>query len=87
MMVPPHWSLYVRLLANETFPNRWIGGDGPFLSSWHSADINLLHFFPEGNVKGHSLLNKGHDITDLEQKIRECSLPFLCVIKASKRVY
>ena len=26
---PPHWGLIVRDFLNETFPNRWIGRNGP----------------------------------------------------------
>ena len=42
---PPHWSICVRHFLNETFPNRWIGRDGP--TSWppRSPDITPLDFF------------------------------------------
>ena len=26
---PPHWGVDVRWFLDETFPNRWIGRDGP----------------------------------------------------------
>ena len=26
---PPHWSMDIRGSLNATFPNRWIGRDGP----------------------------------------------------------
>ena len=27
--VPPHWGSHVRRFLDATFPNRWIGRDGP----------------------------------------------------------
>ena len=48
---PPHWGLAVRQLLNDTFPEKWIGRDGPI--SWLpcSPDITPLDFFLWGYVK------------------------------------
>ena len=42
---PPHWGSHVRRFLDATFPNRWIGRDGP--TSWppRSPDITPLDFF------------------------------------------
>ena len=42
---PPHWGLIVRDFLNETFPNRWIGRNGPTPWTPRSPDITPLDFF------------------------------------------
>jgi len=42
---PPHWSSDVRRFLDETFPNWWIGRDGPTLWPPRSPDITPLDFF------------------------------------------
>ena len=48
---PPHRGLAVRQFLNDTFPDRWIGRDGPILWPPHFPDITPLDFFPWGYVK------------------------------------
>ena len=47
---PPHWGLEVCQFLNETFPDRWIGHDGPIPWLPHSPDITL-NFFLWSDVK------------------------------------
>ena len=48
---PPHWGLAVRQLLNDTFPDRWIGRDGPILWPLRFPDITPSDFFLWGYVK------------------------------------
>jgi hypothetical protein len=45
---PPHWGLLVRHFLYVTFPNRWIGRDGPTPWPPRSPDITPLDFFYGG---------------------------------------
>ena len=42
---PPYWGLAVRQFLNDTFPDRWIGRDGPILWPPCFPDITPLDFF------------------------------------------
>ena len=42
---PPHWGLVVREFLDQTFPNRWIGRDGPIAWPPRSPDLTPLDFF------------------------------------------
>ena len=42
---PPPWGLIVRDFLNKTFPNRWIGRNGPTPWTPRSPDITPLDFF------------------------------------------
>ena len=43
---PPHWGLHVREFFNETFPNQWIGRDGPFYGHHvHQTSLPWTSFF------------------------------------------
>ena len=48
---PPHWSSYVRLFLDATFPNRWIGTEGPTPWSPRSPDITPLTSFYGGMLR------------------------------------
>jgi len=48
---PPHWGSHVRRFLAATFPNRWIGKDGPTPWPPRSPDITPLDFFLWGYVK------------------------------------
>ena len=48
---PPHWGLAVRDALDETFPERWIGRDGPILWPPRSPDLTPLDFFLWSYVK------------------------------------
>ena len=66
---PPHWGLHVCEFLNETFPNRWIGRDGPIPWSPRSPDITPLDFFLWGYLKDIVYKTKVWDIDDLKQRI------------------
>ena len=66
---PSHWGLHVREFLNETFPNRWIGRDGPIPWPPRSPDITPLDFFLWGYVKDIVYKTKVRDIDDLKQRI------------------
>jgi len=66
---PPHWGLHVRQFLNETFPDRWIGTDGPTPWPPRSPYITPLDFFLWGYVKNIVHRTKVSDITDLKQRI------------------
>ena len=42
---PSHWGLEGRQFLNETFPDRWIGRDGPIPWPPRSPDLTQLDFF------------------------------------------
>ena len=42
---PPHWGSHVRRFLDATFPNRWIGRDGPTPWPPRSPDITPLTSF------------------------------------------
>ena len=48
---PPRWGLVVRNFLDATFPNRWIGRDGPTKWPPRSPDITPLDFFLWGYIK------------------------------------
>lgn len=66
---PPHWARDVRAFLNETFPNRWIGRDSPFIR-WppRSPDLTPMDSFSWGHVKGR--LYKGQKFPSLEILMR-----------------
>ena len=68
---PPHWGLEVRQFLNDTFPERWIGRDGPIPWLPHSPDITPLDFFLWGYVKDIVYRTKVRDVSDLQQRIIE----------------
>ena len=76
---PPHWGLHVREFLNETFPNRWIGRDGPIPWPPHSPDITPLDFFLWGYIMDIVYQTKVWDMTDLRQR-------FLMPLKPLKRL-
>ena len=58
---------------NKTFPDRWIGCDGPILWLPRSPDITPLDFFLWGYVKDIVYRNKVRDINDLQHRIVEAT--------------
>ena len=48
---PPHWGSDVRRFLDATFPNRWIGRDGPKPWPPRSPDITLLFSFCGGMLR------------------------------------
>jgi len=48
---PPHWGSDVRRFLEATFPNRWIGRDGPTPWPPRSPDITPLNSFYGGMLR------------------------------------
>ena len=48
---PPHWGSHVRRFLDATFPNRWIGRDGPTPWPPRSPDITPLDFYLWGMLR------------------------------------
>lgn len=65
---PPHWSLRVRRLLNDRYPDRWIGRDGPIAWPPRSPDLNPLDFFLWGFLKD---LMYSHAIAPNVQVLRQ----------------
>jgi len=57
--------------SDATFPNRWIGRDGPTLWPPRSPDITPLDFFLWGYVKDKVFSTPVPDITNLTARITE----------------
>ena len=68
---PPHWGHEVCQCLNETFPDRWIGCDGPIPWPPRSSDITPLDFLLWGYVKDIIYRTKVRDINDLQHRIIE----------------
>jgi len=65
---PPHWGSDVRRFLDPTFPNRWIGRDGPTLWPPRSPDITPLDFFLWQYVKDKVFSTPVPDITSFVRK-------------------
>jgi len=48
---PPHYTIRVRELLNELFPNRWLGRDGPVTWPPRSPDLTPLDYYLWGHMK------------------------------------
>jgi len=68
---PLHWGSDVRRFLDETFPNRWIGRDGPTLWPPRSPDITPLTSFNGGYVEDKVFLTPVPDITNLKARITD----------------
>jgi hypothetical protein len=67
---PPHWELLGRQFLDATFPNRWIGRDGPTPRPSRSPDSTLLDFLWV-YVKDKLYSTPFPDIDTLKARIRE----------------
>jgi hypothetical protein len=54
-----------------TFPNRWLGRDGPLAWPPRSPDITPLDFLTGGYVKDKFYANKFTGVEDLNKRIRD----------------
>jgi len=72
---PPHWGSHVRRFLDATFPNRWIGRDGPIPWPPWSPDITPhpppLDFFLWGHVKDKVFSTPVPDITNFKARITD----------------
>jgi len=72
--VPPHWGSHVRRFLVATFPNRWIGRDGPTHWPPRSPNITPLDFFLKGYVMDKVFSTPVPDITNLKARITDALL-------------
>ena len=72
---PPHWGSHVGRFMDATFPNRWIGRDGPTPWPPRSPDITSLDFFLWGHVKDRVFSTPVPDITNLKARITDAFAP------------
>jgi len=56
---------------DATFPNRWIGRDGPIPWPPRSPDVTPIHFFLWGYVKDKLFSTPFPDITNLKARITD----------------
>ena len=68
---PPHRVSHVRLFFDATFPNGWIGRDGPTPWPPRSPDITPLDIFLWGYVKDKVFSTPVPDITNLKARITD----------------
>ncbi|GBN80779.1 hypothetical protein AVEN_256342-1 [Araneus ventricosus] len=67
---PPHWGSLVRDFLDETFPDRWIGKDGPTPWPPLSPDITPLDFFFWGYIKDRVFATPIVDVEELKARIQ-----------------
>jgi len=68
---PPHWGSHVRRFLDATFPNWWIGRDGPTTWPPRSPDITPLDFLLWRYVKDKVFSTPVPDITNLKARITD----------------
>ena len=68
---PPHWGSIVRDFLNETFPNQWIGRNGPTPWPPRSPDITPLDFLLWDYVKDRVYRTPVRDVETLQSRIIE----------------
>jgi hypothetical protein len=68
---PPYWSLHIQETMTRTFPDHWIGHDGPISWPPRSPDITLLNFFFWEYVKDRVYATSVPDLPTLRDHIRD----------------
>ena len=68
---PPHWVSDVRRFLDATFPNRWIGREGPTPWPPRSPDITPLDFFLRGYVNDKVFSTPVPDIRNFKARITD----------------
>jgi hypothetical protein len=68
---PSHWGRIVRDYLDATFPNRWLGKDGPLAWPPRSPDITPLVFLMWGYVKDKVSATKVTGVEDMKIWIRD----------------
>lgn len=68
-----HFSLIVRELLNETFPDRWIGRRGALEWPPRSPDLTPLDFFYWGYLKSKVYETKPENLDELKRRIIDVS--------------
>ncbi|GBM01363.1 hypothetical protein AVEN_135788-1 [Araneus ventricosus] len=67
---PPHWGSLVRDFLDETFPDQWIGREGPTPWPPRSPDFTPLDFFFWGYIKDSVFGTPIADVKELKAKIQ-----------------
>jgi len=70
---PVHFTLSVRQLLDNIFPQRWIGRRGPIEWPPRSPDLTPLDFFYWGYLKSKVYETKPNDLEELKERIRNVS--------------
>lgn len=68
---PCHYAAQVRNHLNETYPNRWIGRNGPIRWPPRSPDLNPIDFFIWGYYKDIAYARESLNEEELRQRIGE----------------
>ena len=71
---PPYWGVDVCRFLDETFPNRWIGRDGPIPWPPRSPDITPLDYFFWGFVKEKVFNTRVCGLDELKVRINDTVL-------------
>jgi hypothetical protein len=69
---PPHWGRIVPDYLDATFPNCWLGRDGPLAWPPQSPDVTPLDFFLWGYVKDKVYATKVTGFADLKTWCNQC---------------
>jgi len=48
---PPHYTWHMREYLNKSFPNCWLGRDGPVAWPWRSPDLTPLDYYLWGHMR------------------------------------
>jgi hypothetical protein len=75
-----HWSLDVRDFLDRTFPQRWLGRDGPTRWPPRSPDITYLDFFLWGYAKYRVYATPIRDVAELRRQITDVIRTIIFVI-------
>jgi len=70
-MVHLHTEVHIRRFLEASFPNGWIGRDGPTPWPPRSPDITRLDFYLWGYVNDKVLSTPVQDITNLKARITD----------------
>jgi hypothetical protein len=83
---PPHLSVHVRESLMRTFPDRWIGCDGPI--SWPPRSHHSLDFFFWGYVKDRVYATHVSDLLTLRDRICDVttSVTWTCWTEHGKKL-
>lgn len=71
---PPHFTRAVTVHLNATYPNRWIGRNGPILWPPRSPDLTPMDYFLWGHVKEKVYSRPVLDREDCQRRIRNAFL-------------
>lgn len=67
---PPHNSFLVNNFLQETFYDKWIANNGPFLWPPRSPDLSVLDYFIWGTIKDIVYFNPVTTMEDCQARVR-----------------